>query len=346
MKEKHARHPYLQEVREMIRDSNKSIEGVIDESNGEVVKKAVQRVKDVIERGTVRDERNDPEQNVYSYIISRIIVSVIGDRTLINRYGQSEAKRSLKRFREVGEYTRKRKGGPVIEIELLYDEFEFVYPPMKMNEPFEGGYEVHVTDYLRFAPDEIGWDLKSRHIIHGAVPVKESELYDLLEQAVKERIISDMPLDVPEEVVSLLEDEIEEIRLLIGDWKQGEGGREFVPSLFPECMKDIHNNIEQGIEGQKEVYPYRSASLFAFLNHAGITKEDLYKNIPEVENNAVLKAQAERIFDGGITLPGCDALAGLEICDPEELPEGSHFVDMYRSRVDDAKSTDVEEVTS
>jgi len=339
---KYSRHPYLEEVKEEIRQLDITIEEIVSESDNAILRRAVERVKEAIQKSEISKQGksydaskqdNKHKVELLSYVVARVLVSIIGDRKLIERYSESEARRSIREFkRNTQKKNVFRPGAKVsIEIDYLFDEFDFAHKPETDNEPYPDSYNLHLSDYLRLAPTRKGeWGLKARQVDSGTVPIREGELHELLVTAIQDRVASELPLDVPEPIVESLSGELNEIRSLIGEWGTNSTDIDtFEPEAFPDCIKRIHNSIRNG--DQLDVYEY--AGFFAFLNHIGLKQDDVYRHYPEVSSDAVVDSIVTRIFDGGITLPSCLALDGLGVCEADELDSGTHFVQMYRQNL-------------
>lgn len=176
------------------------------------------------------------ENELLSYPVARILVSCINDNYLIKRYALAEAKSSYEALRKI----------PDDEFKKFAEEFNI------MTEIREREYVIHFTDYIRYASGfhEHKWKLVNRKMNRGMVYLVKEKFSRILEEAVREKIESGMPLDVPPETCVALEEQIKEIREALNARKSefsiGEF-KEILPDCFPPCMAHALSGAQSGV---------------------------------------------------------------------------------------------------
>ena len=157
-----------------------------DRAFEQIVERGKQRVLSAIGDGITRPDCSDgirAQKELLSYPVARILVSCVNDGYLIKRYALAEAKSSF-------ELLKKQKNDMFAEIaedfniDVQIDEQEYV---------------INFTDYIRYAIaiHEPGWKLVNRKMNRGWVHLSKEEFSRLLEEAVRKRIESGLPLEVP-----------------------------------------------------------------------------------------------------------------------------------------------------
>lgn len=346
MDAKYTNHPYLSGLQEELAKEGISLQAALDGSgklDSEFVKSAgVKRVEQAKEQGEINlAELNNnssstkrPEEYVTSYIVARMIVSIINDPVLIDKFGVAESRFSISKVYE---------DNMGVNEEYLFEEFGI--------EDYKKGkdkYEIAYTDYLSSAPNHRGkWSLKARRVHNGYVTVERvsgrNEMKELLKTRIQQRITEDLPLDVPLAAKELLEDEVSEVRGLIQtrDSYTGKDDGEIRPEYFPEPINEIYekNFIEErDKEGSNKRIDIELYTLVSFLNQLGADEEKI-NEIVNPDDNGGLSDWISDIIAVNAQPPTFNALDELGVIDtqPSQM-DGSEPVGAYYKNVEEGKS--------
>jgi DNA primase large subunit len=233
-----------------------------------------ERVLSAIGEGIAKNaypDRVSAEKELLSYPVARILVSCINDNYLIRRYALAEAKSAHEQV----------KGLADGDFRELADDFN-------IDAVIDGhAYVMHFTDYIRYAHviHEPKWKLVNRNMDHGKVTLIREDFSRILEEAIRKRIESSLPLDVPSGVCASLEKYLEEIRDALKTRKSEfsiEEFKEIMPDCFPPCMVHALSNARAGVN-----LPHSMRfALTSFLLNIGMNTEgiiDLFKVSPDFD---------------------------------------------------------------
>jgi DNA primase large subunit len=245
-------------------------------SDEEVIRRATERVIRGVNTGTVSALSSNPgvykpeiegdvTTQVFSYPVARIIVSLIGDFRIINRYARAEAKTATIRFRDhqltdsdttdaifntkIGVTMDEMLGDFGLEATEthLEDEIDRTYvaeffkqatlselrefatrvfriksPETLLTEETVAGaspadiytllaengetattsplYRIPLASYLQTAVslNEPQWRLTNRGVHNGTLVIERSEVFEMIEEAIYQRVQQNLPLTIPE----------------------------------------------------------------------------------------------------------------------------------------------------
>ncbi len=314
-----ARYPFLSEVKDYVREEGPSIEELLEGDGwGPVRRRGKERVMEALEDGQVkiksmRDEI-DQENELFSYLISKMLVSSIGDDFLIRRYSLGEVERIVK------ELAREEKDEKLLNIAEELD-----IRSRKEDEDFAVFFAhfLENTERLR-SPD---WKLVNQDLKDGDVYLKKKKFIRLLKEKVFSSIHGDLPRPVSDIILKTFDRQMEEIREVLEDTRTelvdldlGEVEDE----LFPPCIKNL---LAAQKEGHNLSHEARFA-LTAFLRKVGLSEEEIisyFQEAPDFDRE-LASYQIEHII-GEIsgteyTPPGCALMRTNGICiDPDSLCE-------------------------
>ncbi|HEY9246696.1 MAG TPA: DNA primase regulatory subunit PriL [Candidatus Methanoperedens sp.] len=211
------------------------------------------------------------EKELLSYPVSRILVSCINDGYLIRRYALAEAK-------SAGSLVKSLKDG---DMKDLADDFGIFF------EIRERHVVVHFTDYIRHASAirEPKWKLINRNMEHGKVALMTEDFSRIMEEAMRKRIESGLPVDVPAGLCAALETYLLEIRNALAARKTEfsiEGAKEIMSDCFPPCMAGALSGTGSGLN-----LPHSMRfALTSFLLNIGMKPEgiiELYRASPDFD---------------------------------------------------------------
>jgi DNA primase large subunit len=240
-----------------------------------VVQRAVERVTTAIHEGTVGPVHRSTRVELVSYPVARALVSVLDRPPLTERYAAAEAATARERFvADLGAETLQSVDGEPLTLDRLLREFDLAGAVTAEDAPeAAGSFRVAVGPYLELAGGLAGedWRLVNRRLADGAVPVERTELYALLEQAVRRRVAGGLPLPVPDPVAAELADAVAEVERELADYAPRRDVDAVVPALFPPCVRALLDRVRDG-----EDLPLHSRfSLVAFLTSIGLEPEEV-----------------------------------------------------------------------
>lgn len=330
MKLFHARHPFLDEVAEEVANTGINVEEIVSEQNHPAKERAIHRIKTAIQSGrvkTMNESRREvgsmtPRNEIFSYAIARIIVSIVNDPKLIERYANAEAELTVYLVRH-GEIRRGEKAS----LNELFEEYDFDSPTD--SDIIKNGYAVTVSDYLTHADtDSRRWSLRGRILDDGRVHLSRDQTYGLIERAITDDIQSDLPLDVPTPVADALEKDVQEIRNLIKETSIPgtipRGDVEF--DAFPVPFGEMYERARE----DELLSPLENFVFISFLDHVGLEEQKIRKLVNKKSGHTPTENQIDNIVGNDLPPPGYEALVRLGLCD-EEMKDEPHPLTKYRN---------------
>lgn len=298
-----------------------------DRAFGQVRERGKERVLSAIGEGikkSVCTDRTGAEKELLSYPVARILVSCINDNYLIKRYALAEAKSSYEILKKL----------PDIDLKDFAEEFDIA---AKIH---EREYVIHFTDYIRHASaiHEHEWKLINRKMDHGWVHLSKEKLSRIIEEAIRKRVESGMPLDVPPEICAALEEMVKEIRDTLdarkSEFEIGEFS-EIMPDCFPPCMAHALSGTQSGVNLSHSM----RFALTSFLLNIGMNIEGiiaLFRVSPDFDEERT-RYQVMHIHGATGTVyksPSCDTMVTYGNCiGKESLCERiSHPLGYYRKK--------------
>lgn len=300
-----AKYPFIQEASRFVKEHEYSIEDIVSKpAYGRVRDRAKKRVLEAISGDSPKEDvSSQPEIELLSYPLARMLVSIVQDPYLLRRYGLWEAKRAYSFL--VGE-----------KDDVLVD----IGKDFGVQARVEGkDFVTHFTDYLRYSASlkDLSWKLISRKMIKGMVYVPRDSYARLLEEAIREKTQANMS-QVPESMAVPLAPYVEEIKaalnLLKGQMNLVVDG-EVYRDAFPPCMNYLLSELQRGVN-----LPHTARfALTSFLFSIGYDKDqimDLYRMAPDFRED-LTRYQVEHITGGGgteYTPPSCKTMTTYGNC--------------------------------
>lgn len=318
-----ARYPFLEAAREAVTERGSSLEEVLGTSGrSAVLDRALERIHRALSGETVGTPRTDHEVELLSYPVARIVVSLVDDPRVTDRYVRAEARSATDRLADEDDLTTAD----------LLEEFG-----VETRER-EGGRYVSVLDYLTLVGvlEEQRWRLVNRQLDDGWVAVTDTERTRLVEAGVRQRVGRDLPLSVPPPVTTRLEAAVDEIHRAIGSVQLPESVPVVDPAAFPPCMGTLVDRVE----GDEALSPTSRYALAAFLTSLGLTPEELNRVIEEpIPEDLTAMAAAVAGEEGPTQFPPgtCETMVALGDCvNPDDLCETiEHPLSYYDERLAD-----------
>jgi DNA primase large subunit len=265
--------------------------------------RGAERVIQAIEGRIETNARTDmpAELEVLSYPIARMIVSCIGDDFLIRRYALAEAKAAYE--------------------SLMYEQRSVL---ATMGQEFgmnvdisEQRFRLHFTDYVRYAHrmHDPGWKLVNRQLQSGWLSISEREFTRLLQEAIRDRIQQDLPLEIPSGIgiCDKLSRHIAAVKESLGARKtEFEIRGKVNPDAFPPCIARSIAMLQGGVN---LAHSARFATT-AFLRNIGMSVDEIvgmFGGSPDFDETRT-RYQVEHIAGHEYTAPGCDTMKTYGNC--------------------------------
>lgn len=324
-----ARYPFLKEAAVFAEENSADIESLISSPSYEDARKrGLERVLSAITEYKVSDrsllQEYDRLMEVLSYPYARMIVSCIGDRFLTKRYALAEASR-------MNDLLSNDHASEII----VADELN-----VRSTMDAEGRVSIHFADYLRFSHvmKAVEWKLINTDLRKGFVHLAPEKFDRLLQNALQERIESELPLNVPEGFKKVMRADIDHVVISLSEMKKKlspTGGEGMNPEFLPPCIKAILASAQNGVN-----LPHSARfALVSYLNALGLTYEQiiaLFAQSPDFDESKsgyqIKHITGEERGREGYTPPECSTMKTNGICfDPDPLCEKiNHPLSYYR----------------
>lgn len=339
--ERIAKFPFLKEAQQYVEDSGADINDLITSPSYEPARaRGMNRIMDTLHHSEVsyvpmvRASEYDRVMEVLSYPYARMIVSAVGDRFLTKRYALSEAVRMNKIL--VGEDKE-----TVIEVS---DQLN-----VQSSADIDGIIRMKFTDYLRLANrlKSVDWKLINSDIHSGMVFLPQDKFSRLMQNALQDKIESELPLMTPDEFKPYLQADVTHAMMALAEAKArfSPSGGELKRDFLPPCIAHIMQMSRQGLN-----LPHSARfALVTFLNALGLQYEDIIKVFAESPDFDESKSeyQIKHIMgrgEEGYSPPECSTMKTNGLCfEPDSLCQQdwmNHPMKYYRTKSKDAKKTD------
>ncbi|WP_135824724.1 DNA primase large subunit PriL [Halorussus ruber] len=347
----HANYPFLDASQEVVREADIGPAEAIradetDETRHPAVERGVQRVERALLEGTVDIPEGQRHPGVrielLSYPVARILVSLLDEPGVIDKYTNAEAETAYKRFTEDFDVLDDKKRLPENgKVPLQYFLHEFGLA--SQVEQYQSGFLIAVTHYLRLSSNLEGksWTLATRQLRDGKVTISREELYELLQEAIRQRISDGLPPEqIPEEIKESLSDEISEIKDEISEIDIQTNIDVIAPDCFPPCITSL---VEQAQDGATltNTEEFTLVSFFASLNSDTDELQDFCGANTDTSRVEYIRDESGAQY----APPSCETMAAYGECPvaDEEDPTVdarcdsiSHPLAYYEDALDDA----------
>jgi len=315
-----AKYPFLKESSEFAEKNGADLDMLLtSESYEPARKRGRERVMQALEKTEVSyvDLMNDYDRliEVMSYPYARMLVSQVGDRFLTKRYALSEAVR-------MNSLLSKEDRATVV----------MVSEELGINSTVDRDGTIHIKfpDFLRLAsrinsPD---WKLINSDIHHGIVYLPQEKYSRLMQNALQDKIESELPLMTPDDYKKYLTSDVESIKNALNDAKMrmsvtnGEGMK---IDYLPPCLTRI---LEMSRAGLNLPHSARFA-IVTFLKALGLGYEDIIKvfaespDFDESKSEYQIKHIMGELSGGdGYSPPECKTMKTNGLCyNPDKICE-------------------------
>lgn len=359
----HARYPFFEAARTAVASAGVSLANLVAE-DAPAVTRGRERVERALLEGVTAPE--DPGawnvlDELLSYPIARILVSLIDAPAAVEKYAAAEAATAHERFVEDFATDDDLRSAPAAHADLddVLREFDLdddVTPEAserKSGVSGPDGYRVAVGAYLTLSSPTWGpkWRLVNRELAAGAVRVERRELYRMLREAVRRRVAEGLPFEGLRDssdgatIAEELEAEISDLRDLLSDRDEVGEIDTVVPDLFPPCMTGLLEKADRGAP----LEPFESFALMAFLTGIGMDADEIIVFCRQSSLDAEqIRYQTEYLRDEAgaqYAPPSCETLHAYGVCQNEDdhWKVAGHPLVYYEKRLtaaDDADLTD------
>lgn len=283
-----AKYPFTRQAREAM--TLQKIERV----ESEALQRAKERVRAAFGSGIPATESRLTKAlllELQSYAVARMLVSAIGGGYHIGRYAVAEADRAGKNLQSADE----------AEMLCVADDLGISIDARGAD------LCIHFAKYCEHAPRERGYKLVNKRLAVGFVHLTPNELRRVLEQAIRMRIRSSLPVKqrIPEEVAIAAEE------LRRGLPKEPAAVSDF-KGEYPPCVKRMLERLQQS-----ENLPHAARwALAVFLLNAGMKDEDVVKafaHAPDFSEQTT-RYQVQHAKRMRYKTPSCAAMDSYGLC--------------------------------
>ena len=311
-----ARYPFLKDSAKYLREKGITLELLVSSMAYESARlRGRDRVLEVLEGNVIQDHPTSKEIDatleLLSYPVARMIVSAVADPMFVKRYAIAEAKRARRSLMGDNLDSTVR-----IAAELGID-----------LEKEDGHLAVDFTDFLRYssAMRSKEWKLVNQEVKKSKVLLNHYKVTRLIEQALADKISSELPLEVNDSIIDTFSATIAEIRDSLEEEKKNRQPKDFGRLSivrFPPCMRKLLSMMQAG-----ENVPHSGRfALVTFLHALGMESDDIlhiFSSAPDFDEGKAtyqIKHIIGETSGTEYTTPECSTMKSYGICfDPDSL---------------------------
>ncbi|MCE8425763.1 MAG: DNA primase large subunit PriL [Candidatus Methanoperedens sp.] len=290
-----------------------------------------ERVLEALKDGAMKYRRSNKlaaEKELLAYPIARIIVSCINNNYLTKRYALAVARSSYEHIKDLKNAVLLKELTADLGLSIIFDDW--------MN------VSMHFTDYIRFshALHDPKWKMLNRTVKQGTLMISRDDLARLMEEAVRQKVESGLPHEVPNDIQVALESYIAEVTEIINTRasKQGfskEGFSEVIPDCFPPCISAAKSDVQANMNLSHTM----RFAMTSFLLNIGMTTEkvtEIFRTSPDFKEQATYYQTSHINGASGTTYtcPACATMATNGNCPGKILCKKiEHPLVYYRRKV-------------
>jgi DNA primase large subunit len=293
-----AKYPFLKEAQEWVAARTGTLDRFLSTTYGKIA--ARNGARRVIGAVTGEDPAaagpKEPEHDIFSYALARILVSCAKERALIDRLTRFEAARAAGFLQEEDAGKRAYVAGSI-----------GIDPDAK---------ELPVIEYVELVTQlrEDRWRLVNRRLVSGRVRIGEDDLEELTRERIRHVLQRQLPLPVPGQVCETLSSLLADIAAsyqatIMRDFGKVEEG------AFPPCLQTLLAAITTGTN-----LPHAGRfTITAFLHNIGMNPVqimEIFARAPDFDPEKT-RYQVEHICGRGgteYTAPSCATLRTTGFC--------------------------------
>jgi DNA primase large subunit len=343
----HARYPFFGAAREAVQRADISPPRLVTEGDP-AVERARERVERALMSGTVASEtpeRWSDRDELLSYPIARILVSLVDVDAAVEKYAAAEAETAFERLTaDLDAEGRLRSvSTPRVDLGALLEEFDLDGTVRRTDtDPVRrpADFRIDVPTYLRLADPDWGdgWRLVNRDLAAGEVSVDDDELRRLLRAAVRRRVADGLPFDVRgsaggDAIAEALAEDVAALRDRLAERERLPNVETVVPAAFPPCMQAL-------LDGDGSLSPRAAFAATAFLVSLGLDADAIAERWPALDDGS-LSYRATVLADTNgsqYPAPSCATMQAFGDCvNPDDRCETiDHPLRYYAAAVEDA----------
>jgi len=289
----YARYPFFRAAREAVQRADISPPRLVTEGDP-AVERARERVERALMTGTVESEtpeRWSDRDELLSYPIARILVSLVDVRAAVEKYAEAEAATAFDRLTDdlsaADEELRSVETPPRVDLATALDEFDLSDAVTRIDgDRHRTRYRVDVDAYLRLADPDWGdgWRLVNRDLVAGSVPIAGEELHRLLREAVRRRVAEGLPFDVRgnaagDELAAALDEDVRALRDRLAERERLPDVDTVAPAQFPPCMQALLGGANEA-DDTDALPPHAAFAATAFLVSLGLDADTIAERWP------------------------------------------------------------------
>ena len=310
-----AKYPFLKEASVIAEENGADIESLISSESYSVARnRGLERVLDALEDSEVSYHSLMSEfdclMEIMSYPYARMLVSSVNDRYLNRRYALAESVRMNGLLIQDDNQTVAHVAGE-LKVNAVADD---------------NGLRMHFSDYLKFSSriKSKDWKLINTEVEDGYVILSPKKFDRVLQNALQDRIESELPLSLPETFASYLKDDVEKVTNALNEHKSKyspTGGGPIELEYMPPCMKAILAQAHNGINLSHSA----RFALVSFLHALGMDSLQiltLFSESPDFDESKsayqIKHITGELTGTDGYTPPECSTMKTHGICYNED----------------------------
>ena len=334
-----AKFPFMKDASEFAEANSVDLDALIVSPSFEPARKrGLERVMDALENSevTYTPLMSDYDRliEVMSYPFARMVVSMIGDRFLTKRYALAEAVRMNKIL-----------SGEDRETLLIVSEELGVTSTVDAD----GIIRMKFPDYLRLANrlKSVDWKLINCDIHSGLVYLPQEKFSRLMQNALQDKIESELPLMTPEEYRKYLRGPVDAVSMALEEAKakySPTGGEGMKNEFLPPCLVHI---LDMSRRGMNLPHSARFA-LVTFLHALGLDYDGIIRVFSEspdfseeIAGYQIKHITGELSGTEGYSPPECKTMKTNGLCyNPDTLCQQewmNHPLTYYRVKSRDRK---------
>jgi len=240
-----------------------------------------------------------------SYPFARILVSCLNEPAFTRRYALAEA--------TAAHSLLKKTVDKDIDAVLDFGK-DFGIAASEQNEHIR----IYFSDYIRYSLSmkDISWKLINRHMEKGYVTIQRDEFVRLLQEAVRKRIESSLPIrDIPDEIRAACEPQVAELKIRYEEQRQNLGDADLGEvdfTMFPPCINKALSHVREGVN---LAHSMRFA-MVSFLLNIGMSSDDVVNafNVSPDFSEEKTRYQVEHIAGNQYKTPACATMQTYGNC--------------------------------
>jgi DNA primase large subunit len=309
-----ASYPFLKESRTYLKESGPSLDELLHDIAYERTRAlGKERVLEALEDAQIGDHSlitdADCLAELLSYITARIMVSSVNDPYLTRRYALAEAKTASSR--------------------LQNEDFDFVIQVAKemgLDVQLENGLcKIHFINFIKNTSQMRSkpWKIANQDLQNGYVKLDKNHLARVIQQALQIRIEGELPQEVNNEILKVLNPNIKAIKRAVEQKKNTFRAEDFGKirvTKLPPCIKTLLARAQAG-----ENLPHSGRfALTAFLHSIGMSAEEILKlfssspDFDEDKSRYQIEHITGEISGTEYNPPECSTMKSYGICFDED----------------------------